>query len=209
MLQQLFPQMSDAERFTFARRWNEYLIQKITRDEFLPTLLDPQAVAEINAETETGQPKIINSFATAFYRVGHTMLSPSLLLRFRNGETVSRKLEECFFAPEVIDNAQANFRGEDPVSVLLAGAASQNMQQIDTKLVDAVRNRLFQPIPDKAAFDQMMKRQDIGMLGLFGVTPEDVQEMQGKAALRGAARHGARLGGVEYRSRSGSRPSKL
>ena len=79
-------------------------------------------------------------FSTACFRVGHTLLSPTLL-RLGEAGTIPEgniPLAAAFFAPEaiILDG------GIDPI---LRGLAAQPAQEIDPQVIGAVRNFLFGP----------------------------------------------------------------
>lgn len=114
-------------------------IQKITYEEFLPVLLGPGALPAYTDYDDTVNPGISNAFATAAYRVGHTML-PNQLLRSHDlniATATSISLRDAFFNPQEIVN--------NGVDTLLLGLLLQPAQEVDTLLVDDVRNFLFSP----------------------------------------------------------------
>jgi hypothetical protein len=81
---------------------------------------------------------IMNEFSTAAYRLGHSMLSPTLLRLDENGMPIEDGhlgLREAFFAPNAIR--------EFGIEPLLRGLAGQRAQDVDTYVVDDVRNFLF------------------------------------------------------------------
>lgn len=122
-------------------------MQVITYREFLPVLLGPDALPPYHGYDPDMDPSIANEFATAALRVGHTMLSPTLLRLDRRGRPLPEgplPLADSFFNPEEIVE-----RGIDP---LLRGLAHQRAQAVDARIVDAVRNFLFGP-PGAGGFD--------------------------------------------------------
>ncbi len=114
-------------------------IQKITYDEFLPALgvtLDPYAGYD-----STVNPNISTEFSTAGFRIGHTLISPSLQRLNEDGtptEDGELSLAEAFFRPDRITE-------EGGIEPLLRGLASQVQQETDAKIVDGLRNLLFGP----------------------------------------------------------------
>jgi hypothetical protein len=122
-------------------------IQAITYREFLPVLLGPGGVPPYQGYRPAVNPGISNTFATAAYRVGHTMLSSQLLRVDAAGEPIAAghlPLQSAFFNP-----AEITTHGIDD---LLRGLAAQPAQEIDNMLVDDVRNFLFGP-PGSGGFD--------------------------------------------------------
>ncbi len=111
-------------------------IQAITYNEFVPLLLGNNALDEYDGYDPTVNPGISNEFSTAAFRVGHTMLSETLQ-RINPDGTVdsSLSLRDSFFNPDIVV--------EDGIDSVLLGLASQPAQEIDTQLIDDVRNFLF------------------------------------------------------------------
>jgi peroxidase len=119
-----------------ARRIVGAEIQAITYNEFVPILLGNNALGNYNGYDETVNPGISNEFSTAAFRVGHTMLSPELQRINPDGTSdTSLNLRSSFFNPDIITT--------DGIDSVLLGLASQEAQEIDTKLIDDVRNFLF------------------------------------------------------------------
>jgi hypothetical protein len=141
LLAQRHPQWTDELLYQAARRIVSAEMQIITYNEFLPALLGPSAPRAIDfAYDPAVNPSVANEFSTAFYRFGHSMLSPELLLVGKNAKVVGTlRLREAFF--------NANFLIDSPAHVdhLLAGLAQQRAQEVDNKIVDDVRNFLFGP----------------------------------------------------------------
>ncbi|MDF1815836.1 MAG: peroxidase family protein [Verrucomicrobiales bacterium] len=123
-------------------------MQVITYREFLPLLLGPRALPPYRGYREDVNSGIGNVFATAGYRFGHTMLASELVRIDRFGEEIEAgniDLAGAFFNPSALTD-------EGGIAPLLRGLARQPAQQIDTKLVDDVRNFLFGP-PGSGGFD--------------------------------------------------------
>lgn len=150
-----------------ARRVVGAELQKITYEEFLPALLGADSVPDYSGYNSTIDPSIANEFSTAFYRFGHSMLSPNLLLVDSDHLGENLPLRDAFFNPDFlaggdIDNPVAN----DRVDRVLQGLAFQQAQEVDTKLVDDVRNFLFGP-PGAGGLDlaslNMQRGRDHGL----------------------------------------------
>jgi peroxidase len=136
-----YPRATDEEIYQLARKIVGAEMQIITYKEFLPALLGPYAptLAEYRGWDRTVDPSIANEFSTAFFRFGHSMLSPQLLLADDKGVIDALGLRDAFFNPAFI--------AENPIAVdyLLKGFSQQQAQEIDSHIVDDVRNFLFGP----------------------------------------------------------------
>lgn len=122
-------------------------IQAVTYREFLPVLLGPDALAPYQGYQPDVDAGVSNVFATAAYRVGHTMLSPQLQRLRANGQPIPAghiSLADAFFNPQAFL--------ESGLAPILRGLARQPAQEIDPHIVDPVRNFLFGP-PGAGGFD--------------------------------------------------------
>jgi len=93
------------------------------------------------------RPDITNIFATAAYRLGHTMVSDDVVIADNNCEEVGPgefELVEVFWTPELVP-----LYGID---AFLKGAASHDQYQTDTKINDILRNFLFGNPADPVRF---------------------------------------------------------
>jgi len=137
---------TDEELYQYARRVVIAELQKITYDEFLPAILGANAMPAYQGYQADVNPGIATEFSTAAFRFGHSMLGDDI--QFLNNEGAETRdamlLREAFFNSTVV--AQT---GIDP---LLKYLASDNAQEIDTKVVDDVRNFLF-GAPGQGGFD--------------------------------------------------------
>jgi peroxidase len=142
------PSLTGEEIYQEARRIAGALMQVITYNEFLPSLLGPGALGPYTAYRVNVSPAIANEFSTAIYRFGHSALGPVLL---RLDATLipipagNLALRDAFFRPDRILN-------EGGIEPILRGLASQACSAVDTELVDDVRNFLFGP-PGAGGFD--------------------------------------------------------
>ena len=141
------PLMTGDELYEHARAIVVAEMQAITYNEFLPLLLGHDAMPPYIGWDPQVDPSISNEFATVAYRVGHTMLSPTLLRLHFNGDPITAgniPLANAFFTPQTLLDT-----GLEPV---LRGLAAQEAQSIDPEVIDAVRNFLFGP-PGAGGFD--------------------------------------------------------
>lgn len=134
------PSLSDEEIYQDARRIVTAEMQAVTYNEFLPLLLGDDTLSEYDGYDANVNPNISSSFATAAYRFGHSMISPTLLRLDESGEEIAEgnlELRDAFFQPESVTEA-----GIDPI---LRGASSQTAQAVDNQVIDDLRNFLFGP----------------------------------------------------------------
>ncbi len=115
-------------------------IQVITYNEFLPLLLGSDTFDPYSGYDATVDAGISNEFSTAAFRFGHTMLSSTL----QNGTDEGFELRDSFFNPNLVTTGG--------IDSLLLGLASQEAQEIDTQVIDDVRNFLFGQ-PGAGGFD--------------------------------------------------------
>lgn len=139
----------DAETlYQEAKMMVEAKIQAITYNEFLPLLLGENALPEYTGYDPNIDPGIANVFATAAYRLGHTLLSSTILRvdEFGNeSEFGHLELRDAFFRPDRLVN-------EGGVDSILRGMAENMSEEVDAQFVDDVRNFLFGP-PGAGGFD--------------------------------------------------------
>ncbi|MEI7587087.1 peroxidase family protein [Runella sp.] len=127
---------NDEEIYQRARKEVGALIQVITYQEFLPAM--GVVVKSYNGYRNNVCPDITNGFATAGYRMGHTMVADELALRNNKCEIVgpgSLELLDVFFNPQVL----ADYGPE----VFLKGLTTHKQYETDTKINSVLRNFLF------------------------------------------------------------------
>ncbi len=142
------PSLTGEEIYQRARAMVGAEIQAITYRHFLPLLIGPDAIEPYAGYEPQMNPGIANIFATAAYRVGHTLLSPVLRRLDANGETLAYgdlPLRDAFFAVHRITD-------EGGIAPILRGLASQRAQEVDAFVIDDVRNFLFGN-PGQGGFD--------------------------------------------------------
>lgn len=134
----LAPQATDDEIYQLTRKVINAEVQSITYNEFLPALLGPEAPALLDGRYDPSvNPSIANEFSTAAYRMGHSLLSSNLLLSEQGVVAGELPLQHAFFNPGFLRGDPAN------VDRLLEGLGRQQCQEVDTFVVDDVRNFLF------------------------------------------------------------------
>jgi hypothetical protein len=126
----------DETIYQLARKAVGALIQRITFQEFLPAL--GISLPDYAAYNKQVRPDLTNTFATAGYRLGHTMVADEIALRNNNcepGDPGELEPVDVFFQPQLL----VDF-GIDP---FLHGFASHKQYETDTKINSVLRNFLF------------------------------------------------------------------
>ena len=128
------PTWSDDQLFDAARERVVAQMQAITYNEFLPALLGDNALGSYQGYTGV-DAQISNSFSTAAYRLGHTLVSDNLLIKKADGSTQTIQLSDAFFRPDKFDEFGAE--------AILNGAANKSAQELDENIVDSLRNMVM------------------------------------------------------------------
>jgi len=148
--QRLTGSNNDELIFQETRRVMIALLQSITYQEYLPILLGQntmreyglnlpaQGYSQYNRATDA---TAINSFATAAYRFGHSMVAGIVrLISGNNAQVGSYNIRDHFFQSGQI--TQSNGQGYD---LILRGLFTQNAPEMDRHVTDSLRNFLFKP----------------------------------------------------------------
>ncbi len=141
------PKMTDEQIYVRAKKHVGGLMQSVTYNEFLPALMGPNPLRPYRGYNPLVYPNVSNAFSTAAYRFGHSMLNETMLRMDNHGNPIEEghlSLAEAFFNP-----ANLTHHGIDPY---LKGLAMQTSQEIDTRIVNDVRNFLFGE-PGSGGFD--------------------------------------------------------
>ena len=156
---------NDEANYQYARRMVSGMIQYISFEEVLPALgVQLPAYSGYRPDIKVG---IWNVFATAAYRLGHTMVTPNLWMLDESCENAVAQLgcgpgtagvfggascltgclnenrqsplalRDAFFNPSIVAN--------NGIDALLRGAGTQVQQDIDAKVIDDLRSFLFGP----------------------------------------------------------------
>ena len=132
---------TDEQLYQRARKIVGAIIQAITYEEFLPALLGPYIPRPSEGYDTNRNATVANEFATALYRIGHTMVSSHLMkVRTDNMHDPSgpQDLRESFFDPHLLPSLES-------VEMYIKGFAARRQQSIDPMLIDDVRNFMFGP----------------------------------------------------------------
>jgi peroxidase len=131
--------------YQMARKEVGALIQAITYQEFLPAIgiyLSPYTSYKPNI-----RPDIANTFATAGYRIGHTMVADELFLRTDLCQVVEPgelDLVDVFWTPSALLTYQ--------LEPFMKGFASHTQYETDTRINSVLRNFLFSNPADATRF---------------------------------------------------------
>lgn len=142
------PKWNDEEVYQNARRYVVGELQAITYKEWLPALLGPNALRSYRGYQPMVNPSITNEFSTASFRFGHSLLGADVEFIGNDGLPVPGMdevaLRDAFFNAGIVVE-----RGVDPILKYLA---SDLAEEVDTFIVDDVRDFLFGP-PGSGGFD--------------------------------------------------------
>lgn len=190
LLQANNPSLSDETIYQTARKIVGAEMQIVTYEEFLPALLGTRAPSPTAFHySPNGDASITNSFATAFFRFGHSMQSSSIPLIGDDGLSAgSLALQNAFFNPSVLKDSPQT------VELVLKGLASQVAQENDVLVVDDLRNFLFGP-PGAGGLDleavDIQRGRDHGLLDYnafrpaYGLPPlTNINQLTSDPALR-------------------------
>jgi len=123
--------------FEGARARVEAILQAITYNEFLPLIIGPDAIEAYQGFDPDIDPQISIEFSAAAFRLGHSMLSPTIARRAEDGSVIPEgdiALRDAFF-----NNAALTATGIDPI---MRGMATTKAQALDSYMVDDVRSFL-------------------------------------------------------------------
>jgi hypothetical protein len=158
------PQLNEEEQYQLARKLVGAEMQAITYREFLPALLgtSPNVPKAEQYSYDPGLPATITTaHAFAAFRYGHSAVTSQINLVASDGMPAgSLALRNVFFNPNLI--------GDSPqmVDQLLAGAAAQRSEEIDSFIVDDLRNFLF-GLPGAGGLDlaslNIQRSRDVGL----------------------------------------------
>ncbi|MEZ6234062.1 MAG: peroxidase family protein [Phycisphaerales bacterium] len=133
------PGMGDEEIYQRARRMVGAEIQAITYNEWLPAMLGGHGLGSYAGYNDQTDASIDTNFSTAAFRIGHTMLNDQLLRVEHGGAAYAGghlSLFQSFFNPSVLAEPGS-------FDAVLRGLAYQEANEVDTQMIDGVRNLLF------------------------------------------------------------------
>ena len=129
--------LNDEQIYQKARTTVMALIQNITYNEFLPALLGDGQLKDYEGYYASTDAGINTEFATAAFRIGHTMISDSMARTDANGNSLGDvALKDAFFNTGLL-------KGKGGIDAYLRGASQLRAEEIDNKVVDGVRDFLL------------------------------------------------------------------
>lgn len=142
-LERAFPLESAGKLFELARKVNIFQMQRIVYEEFLPAITGRRL--RLGPFNPSVSPAVSDIFSTAAFRLGHTMVNDILPTGSRSTPFLSA--EDMFFRNAL------TFRLISRPGRYLNAAARTVAQEVDVKVVDALRNFLFSDIEELTGFD--------------------------------------------------------
>lgn len=133
------PTLTTAELFQGARARVEAIMQAITYNDFLPKLIGEGAIADYTGFKSDVNPAILLEFSTAIYRLGHTLLSPTIERMNENGTTHALgniSLRDAF-------GRQPGLLESTGIEAIFRGMSNSTSQDFDTFMAEDVRSFLF------------------------------------------------------------------
>jgi hypothetical protein len=139
------PRLGDEAIYQQARAIVIAEIQAVTYNEFLPALLGTGAIESYRGYSAAVDPSIANEFSTASFRM-HSLINDDVEFFGNDGRAVRDEvaLAEAFNNPDLLRET-----GADPILKYLA---STHAQEIDSQIVESLRNFLFGQ-PGQGGFD--------------------------------------------------------
>ena len=166
-LQQEHPDWTGDQLYQMARAIVGAEIANITYTEFLPKLIGKDAISPYHGYDPTIDPRITQEFATAAFRVGHSIVSgEETKIDNRGVPLADQSLADAFFA------TPADVTANGGIDALQRDFAADVAQKSDVYAIDELRNLLFDPPVslDLIAID-IQRERDLG-LGTLNQTRE-------------------------------------
>lgn len=148
-LRQVNPHWDSEKLYQQGRRIVSAMLQHITYNEFLPRILGWNAVSLYGLKllpqgyykeySPTCNPSVLNEFATAAYRIGHSLLRPHLPRMDRNYQPVDPPilLRDGFFNPDMLYQ-------QTMIDEMIRGLVATPMETMDQFITGEVTNHLFE-----------------------------------------------------------------
>lgn len=133
------PNWTDEQLYQKSRRMVGAYIQSITYNEWLPSMgINIPAYSGYRSDVN---PDVFNVFSAAAFRMGHTLIGSTIVRMDNDGLEINRgnsSILQSFFNPIELYLVPGNI---DPY---LKGMSTQVQQEMDSKVIDDLRNSLFE-----------------------------------------------------------------
>ncbi|MCB9840952.1 MAG: peroxidase family protein [Phycisphaeraceae bacterium] len=143
------PTWTDEEIYQRARKLVGAEIQAITYNEWLPAVLGSNAPGAYAGYNDQLDGSIRTEFSSAAFRIGHTLLNSQLLRVNAGGSAFAGghlTLAQSFFQPQIVVEPGS-------MEAILRGLGYQQANNVDTQVIDEVRNLLFGVAPGSPVRD--------------------------------------------------------
>lgn len=145
-LKATFPLWDDERLYQMARKINGAQMQKIVYNEFYPAITG-RRLPKYRGYNANVSPAVSDIFATAAFRVGHTLVGSKVT---RRGEGMKEMpdvtMRDMFFRP-------ASFLIQEGIEPFLRGAMYRRAQEVDQHVSSSLRNFLFSNVKEESGFD--------------------------------------------------------
>src|SRR5262249_26968262 len=133
------PRLDDETIYQRARAQVIAELQVITYKQWLPALLGRGALSPYRGYNPSVNPGIANEFSTAAFRLGHSLLGDDVEFLDNNGTHAADNipLSQASSNPPVLE--------ENGVASILKYLSSDPSSELDSTVVNSVRNFLFGP----------------------------------------------------------------
>lgn len=136
---------STEKLYQTARAINIAQYQKIVFEEWLPAILGSK-LQKYGGYQKNQNPTVSVEFSTAGFRIGHTMVSNIVARMDKFGKPIrSLNIKRIFFSRRRMRASEVN--------TVIRGAAMTSAEEVDEKVVDVLRNFLFDHVPGMDGFD--------------------------------------------------------
>lgn len=145
MMRKRIPDLPADRQYEYARKLNIAEFQKIIYEEFYPALIANNLPAYKGFRRNV-DPTVSDIFVTAALRLGHTLVGNTLPRRGRMGPLPPIGGDNLFFPP-------ASAFSSDEMDNIFRGLANGAAQEIDSQVVDLLRNFLFSNVQQEEGVD--------------------------------------------------------
>lgn len=139
------PDLQANDCYELARAMNVAQFQKIVFDEFYPAMVG-ERLRRFRRHRRKFDPTISDIFAGAAFRVGHTMVGQTMPTKTSEGVVGEVQFRDIFFRKADTFTSKGMYD-------VIRGTVSTRAEEVDGLVVDALRNGLFEFVPNVEGFD--------------------------------------------------------